>query len=65
MSIHLSGVQVNSGNQYEVFVYTAFMTLLLVIPFSPFEFHPGQFVATILQQSQQFTTGSTTSAGSS
>ena len=42
--------QYNSQDPWERAVYTAFMVMLMYVPFNPFEFRPGDFVDTLMQK---------------
>lgn len=51
MAVRLTqGVDANS--QYEMYYYTAFMGILTMVPFHPFDFRPGDVIAQVLQQAQ-------------
>lgn len=52
--------QYNPQDPWERAVYTAFMVMLMYIPFNPFEFRPGDFVDTLMQKA-----GVSTGSGSS
>lgn len=52
MAIRLqSGIDPTS--HYEMYYYTAFMGILVMVPFQPFEFRPGEVVSTVLDKAQQ------------
>jgi len=54
MAIRLSsGYVTNPTDQWEMFMYTAFMCILTFVPFNPFEFRPGEIVSHILEKAQQ------------
>jgi len=42
--------QYNAQDPWEKAVYTAFMVLMMTVPFNPFEFNPGDFVDVLLQK---------------
>jgi hypothetical protein len=48
-----SGYVQNPTDQYELFMYTAFMAILTFVPFNPFEFRPGEIVSHVLEKAQQ------------
>ena len=41
---------IDPTNQYEMYYFTAFMGILVVAPFQPFEFHPGEIVGQLLDK---------------
>ena len=52
MAVRLQqGVDPNS--QFEMYYYTAFMGILVMVPFQPFEFRPGEIVSQVLEKAQQ------------
>jgi hypothetical protein len=54
MAIRLSsGIVSNPTDQYEMYMFTAFMAMLLFVPFNPFEFRPGEVVSHVLEKAQQ------------
>ncbi len=53
MAIRLGTSVVNPTDQYEMFMYTAFMGILMFVPFNPFEFRPGEIVSHVLEKAQQ------------
>lgn len=54
MAIRLSsGIVTNPTDQYEMYMFTAFMAMLLFVPFNPFEFRPGEVVSHVLEKAQQ------------
>ena len=54
MVLRLStGAVQNPTDQYELFMYTAFMGILMFVPFNPFEFRPGEVVSHVLEKAQQ------------
>lgn len=54
MAIRLSsGYVTNPTDEWEMFMYTAFMAILTFVPFNPFEFRPGEIVSHVLEKAQQ------------
>lgn len=54
MAIRLaSGYVSNPTDEWEMFMYTAFMAILTFVPFNPFEFRPGEIVSHVLEKAQQ------------
>lgn len=43
---------IDPTNQFEMYYFTAFMGILVVAPFQPFEFHPGEIVSQLLEKAQ-------------
>ncbi len=41
------------NSQWEMAVYTAFMVILLYVPFVPFDYKPGEMVSKILQKAEE------------
>lgn len=53
MAIRLGTAVVNPADQYEMFMYTAFMGVLMFVPFNPFEFRPGEVVSQLISKAQE------------
>jgi len=53
MSVRLQTSAINPNDQFELYIYTAFMGLLLFVPFQPFDFKPGEIVSTILEKASK------------
>jgi hypothetical protein len=54
MAIRLgSGYVTSQTDDYELFMFTAFMAILMFVPFNPFEFRPGEIVSHVLEKAQQ------------
>lgn len=54
MAIRLSsGYVANPTDEWEMFMFTAFMAILTFVPFNPFEFRPGEIVSHVLEKAQQ------------
>jgi hypothetical protein len=53
MSVRLSSGNVNPTDQFEMYIYTAFMAILLFVPFQPFDFRPGDIVSRVLEKAAQ------------
>lgn len=54
MAIRLSsGYVTNPTDEWEMFMFTAFMAILTFVPFNPFEFRPGEIVSHVLEKAQQ------------
>lgn len=64
MVVRLQSGNVNATSQYEMYYFTAFMTILVWVPFQPFEFRPGDMVDKVLERAQQAGGGGGGSGGS-
>ncbi|MBY0359483.1 MAG: hypothetical protein K2W82_15880 [Candidatus Obscuribacterales bacterium] len=53
MAIRLQTGVINPADQYEMYYFTAFMGILVMVPFQPFEFRPGEIVSHVLEKAQQ------------
>jgi len=53
MSVRLSSGNINVNDQFEMYIYTSFMALLLFVPFQPFDFRPGEIVGKVLEKAAQ------------
>lgn len=53
MAVRLETETIDPTVQYELYYYTAFMAMLAFVPFSPFEFRPGDIVSHALEKAQQ------------
>ena len=53
MVVRLQSGNINPSSQYEMYYFTAFMTILVWVPFQPFEFRPGDMVDKVLERAQQ------------
>jgi hypothetical protein len=53
MVVRLQTGNVNPSSQYEMYYFTAFMTILFWVPFQPFECRPGDMVDKLLERAQQ------------
>lgn len=51
------------NSQWEVAVYTAFMVILLYVPFVPFEYKPGEMVSKILQKAEELQQAASSGGG--
>lgn len=51
------------NTQWEMMMFTAFMVILVYVPFMPFEFHPGEMVSKILEKAEQGGGGGAGGAG--
>lgn len=52
------------NSQWEMAVYTAFMVILLYVPFVPFDYKPGEMVTKILQKAEELKSEAVKGAGS-
>ncbi len=52
------------NSQWEMAVYTAFMVILLYVPFVPFDYKPGEMVTKILQKAEDLKSEAVKGAGS-
>lgn len=52
------------NSQWEMCVYTAFMVILLYVPFVPFDYKPGEMVTKILQKAEELKSEAVKGAGS-
>lgn len=52
MVVRLQTGGVDPTSQYEMYYFTAFMTILVWVPFQPFEFRPGDMVDKVLEKAQ-------------
>ncbi len=52
------------NSQWEMAVYTAFMVILLYVPFVPFDYKPGEMVSKILQKAEDLKSEAVKGAGS-
>ncbi len=52
------------NSQWEMCVYTAFMVILLYVPFVPFDYKPGEMVTKILQKAEDLKSEAVKGAGS-
>lgn len=50
MVVRLQSGDVNPNSQYEMYYFTAFMGILVMVPFQPFEFRPGEIVGHVLEK---------------
>ncbi len=53
MVVRLQSGDVDPNSHYEMYYYTAFMGILVMVPFQPFEFRPGEVVSHVLEKAQQ------------
>lgn len=53
MQTRLEVVGVNPNTTWEMATYTAFTVILLYVPFSPFEYKPGEMVSQIMSKAEQ------------
>lgn len=53
MAVRLQEGGIDPTSQYEMYYYTAFMGILVMVPFQPFEFRPGEIVSHVLEKAQQ------------
>ncbi len=56
---------VDPTSQYEMYYYTSFMAILVMVPFQPFDFRPGDIVSQVLEKTQSGSGGSGSSSGGS
>ncbi len=54
---------IDATSHYEMYYYTAFMGILVMVPFQPFEFRPGEVVSQVLDKAQQGGGGGAGGAG--
>jgi hypothetical protein len=52
MTVRLQSENVDPYNPYEIYWLVAFMAILLVVPFNPFDFRAGEIVGFILQKAE-------------
>jgi len=50
MTVRLQQNAVNATDEFEMFVYLAFMGILMFVPFQPFDFKPGEIVGSVLDK---------------
>lgn len=48
---------VNATDEFELYYFAAFMGILVMAPFQPFEFKPGEIVSHVLEKAQQHSGG--------
>jgi hypothetical protein len=53
MVVRLQSGSVDPNSHYEMYYFSAFMGILVMAPFQPFEFHPGDIVSHVLEKAQQ------------
>jgi hypothetical protein len=53
MSVRLQQNAVNPTDEFETFVYLAFMGILIFVPFQPFDFKPGEIVSVVLEKASK------------
>ncbi|MBX9689116.1 MAG: hypothetical protein K2X27_20575 [Candidatus Obscuribacterales bacterium] len=53
MVVRLQEGNIDPTSQYEMYYFTAFMGILVMVPFQPFEFRPGEIVSHVLEKAQQ------------
>lgn len=53
MAVRLSSGSVDLTSHYEMYYFTAFMGILVMVPFQPFEFRPGEVVSHVLDKAQK------------
>ena len=53
MAVRLTSGSVDATSHYEMYYYTAFMGILVMVPFQPFEFRPGEVVSHVLDKAQK------------
>jgi hypothetical protein len=56
---------VDPNSQYEMYYYSAFMAILVMVPFAPFDSKPGDVVSSLLDKAQGGSGGSSGGGGSS
>lgn len=57
MQVRLQAGNIDSNSQYEMYYFTAFMCILLYIPFQPFNFQPGGMIESLLGSAMGAGTG--------
>ncbi len=53
MVVRLQSGNVDPTSHYEMYYFSAFMGILVMVPFQPFEFRPGEIVSHVLEKAQQ------------
>lgn len=63
MVVRLQSGAIQPQNQFEMYYFTAFMGILVFVPFQPFDFRPGEIISQVLEKAQQASGGGGGSGG--